>query len=81
MRSPMSAHPRLGCQMPRIRARRIAGESAGFAARERRCGERFTSGLSRPITGRTAPGEARIWVKMKNPTAPAVAREAEEEWR
>jgi hypothetical protein len=26
-------------------------------------------------------GRSKHWVKVKNPTAPAVRREAEEEWR
>jgi ATP-dependent DNA ligase len=36
---------------------------------------------SKRLGSRYVSGRPRDWLKMKNPEAPAVKREAEEEWR
>src|SRR5215218_3924534 len=37
--------------------------------------------ISKQIGSRYRSGRTRDWIKMKNPAAPAVTREAEEDWR
>jgi len=37
--------------------------------------------VSKQLGSPYRPGRADVWVKIKNPAAPAVKREAEEEWR
>jgi bifunctional non-homologous end joining protein LigD len=37
--------------------------------------------VSKRLGSRYVPGRSRDWLKAKNPEAPAVKREAEEEWR
>jgi bifunctional non-homologous end joining protein LigD len=36
--------------------------------------------VSKRLGSRYTSGRSRDWIKMKNPNAPAVKREAEEEW-
>jgi ATP-dependent DNA ligase len=36
--------------------------------------------VSKHRSSRYVSGRSRHWIKMKNPNAPAVKREAEEEW-
>jgi hypothetical protein len=36
--------------------------------------------VSKRIGSRYRSGHSRVWLKFKNPAAPAVKREAEEEW-
>jgi ATP-dependent DNA ligase len=37
--------------------------------------------VSKRLGSPYVPGRSRHWVKSKNPAAPAVKREAEEDWR
>jgi bifunctional non-homologous end joining protein LigD len=40
----------------------------------------FEGIVSKPLGSPYRSGRTRDWVKMKNPNAPAVKREAEEDW-
>jgi ATP-dependent DNA ligase len=46
----------------------------------RRCAMGLEGIVSKRLGSRYVSGRTRDWLKMKNPEAPAVKREAEEEW-
>jgi ATP-dependent DNA ligase len=48
---------------------------------DRHVGPSLEGIASKRLGSRYRSGRTRDWLKMKNPEAPAVKREAEEEWR
>jgi hypothetical protein len=81
MRSNAQSHPGESARRQKITPAR----GGGFVNLGRRSlpwpfGVRFEGIVSKRLGSRYRSGRSKDWLKFKNPDAPAVKREAEEEW-
>jgi len=75
----MAQHDRVAFGL--IKMRRLHGSRAGAIVFHHACKLGCEGIVSKRLGSPYTSGRSRDWVKVKNPAAAAVKREAEEEWR
>ncbi len=67
-------------RMKDVPAHQPAPDASGDVVFQHACKMRLEGIVSKRLGSRYISGRSRDWLKFKNPDAPAVKREAEDEW-